>query len=422
MHINSLKTYQICPPYCDFNSLILARYHGSAMQKRTIYVITTNTGLEGIGESIGETPESDSLCEKFIGTSPFDWINSEEDLALNMACYDLMGKSLGLPAWKLIGPQFRKWIPVAAWTVAQEPAAMAEEVKYAAQKGYTWIKYHVDEMQDVVAQTEAMQKVSPPNFKVHFDFNANSNYYTMRPILEELCKFSIAGRFEDVVQGTDEDAYRMLREQCPLPIIGHHVPAEAITKRYVDGIIAGHAPIGKAIKTAAIAERLNTPLMYQQTGGIINQAFLAHEVAVFKMATIDHVNCCHLWDRDIVKEEMPITNGSVLVPNKPGLGVTLDREKLESLRITKPQEKGRFLIQITLNEETIGYTRHDPESHGSTDNLRFSERLHKNGLPGRSASYNNPIITQFWDKEKDPENFDTIWEKTASGPFWTVKE
>ena len=32
---------------------------------------------------------------------------------------------------------------------------------------------------------------------------------------------------------------RMLREQCPLPIIGHHVPPEAMTKRYVDGTMAG---------------------------------------------------------------------------------------------------------------------------------------------------------------------------------------
>ena len=59
---------------------------------------------------------------------------------MNMACYDLMGKHLGIPAWKLIGPKVRSWIPVAAWTVAQAPDAMAEEVRQAAARGYHWIK------------------------------------------------------------------------------------------------------------------------------------------------------------------------------------------------------------------------------------------------------------------------------------------
>ena len=99
--------------------------------------------------------------------------------------YDLMGKHLNIPAWKLIGPKVRSWIPVAAWTVAQAPDAMAEEVRQAAARGYHWIKYHVDEMQDVIAQTEAMQEAAPPYFKVHYDFNANSNYYTMRTILAD---------------------------------------------------------------------------------------------------------------------------------------------------------------------------------------------------------------------------------------------
>ena len=71
--------------------------------------------------------------------------------------------------------------------------------------------------------------------------------------------------------------------------------------------------------------------MYQQTGGTINQAFLAHEVAVFKMATIDHVNCCHLWQEDVVKGPMPVIDGSVAVPQGPGLGVELDRAQLEKI-------------------------------------------------------------------------------------------
>ena len=418
MRITDIEVHAICPPLCDFNALQLARYHGAWIQCRTVLVVHTDDGLEGIGESSEVVLDRDRLLAKYVGTSPFDWLNSELDLAMNMACYDLMGKVLGEPAWKLIGPKVRSWIPVAAWTVAQEPGAMAEEVRQAAARGYHWIKYHVDEMQNVIAQTEAMQAAAPPNFKVHYDFNANSNYYTMRPILAELVKFPVAGRFEDVVEGTDEDAYRMLREQCPLPIIGHHVPPEAMTKRYVDGTMAGHSPIGKAVKEAAIAERMNMPLMYQQAGGTINQAFLAHEVAVFRMATVDHINLCHLWQDDVVKETMPVVDGSVAVPAGTGLGVVLDREKLEKWAGASPVDKGRFLVRIRSAGGLTAYLRHDPEPPGSCDNMRFHERLHGQGIPGRPASYANPITTEFWDADKDPGQFEELWQATADDPIW----
>ena len=161
MHITNIEVHAICPPYCDFNALALARYHGARLQRRAILVVHTDNGLEGLGENIGDAPDGDALRAKYIGTSPFDWINAEQDLAMNMACYDLMGKHLDIPAWKLIGPKVRSWIPVAAWTVAQAPDAMAEEVRQVAARGYHWIKYHVDEMQDVIAQTEAMQEAGP---------------------------------------------------------------------------------------------------------------------------------------------------------------------------------------------------------------------------------------------------------------------
>jgi L-alanine-DL-glutamate epimerase-like enolase superfamily enzyme len=78
----------------------------------------------------------------------------QSHLCMNMATYDLMDKELGVPAWKLIGPRVRSWMPVAAWTVSQEPQAMAEEVLQAAQRGYHWMKYHVAEIHNVIDQVE----------------------------------------------------------------------------------------------------------------------------------------------------------------------------------------------------------------------------------------------------------------------------
>jgi L-alanine-DL-glutamate epimerase-like enolase superfamily enzyme len=223
--ITGIEIHEILPPYDDYHARTLFRYHGLGVQLRTIYVVKTDTGLEGLGESWGPAPKRDAF-ESYIGTSPFDWMNSRKDLAMNMAMYDLMGKHLGVPAWKLIGPRVRSWVPVSGWTVSQPPEAMAEEVRRIAAQGFGWLKYHVDVLHNVVDQAAAMQKAAPAGFRIHFDFNADSNLAAILPVLTELEKFPVAGRFEDPLPGEDRDGYRDLRRRCSRPVIVHHAPAD----------------------------------------------------------------------------------------------------------------------------------------------------------------------------------------------------
>ena len=336
---------------------------------------------------------------------------------MNMACYDLMGKFLGVPAWKLIGPKVRDWVPVAAWTVSRTPDAMADEVKQVSRMGYHWLKYHIDELQNVIDQTRAMQKVAPPGFKVHYDFNANATVEAAYPVLRELERFPIVGRIEDPISAKDPEGWSLLRAKCRLPILVHHGPADFLTEKRCDGLMAGHAPIGMAAKIAAVAEQAHAPIMLQQAGGTINQAFLAHEAAVFKMATLDHVNLCHLWTDDITNEPMDVIGGSVAVPSGPGLGVTIDREKLKRYRVAPRPTRGRFLVRVRYHGGPTIYFRHDPDVPGKTDDLR---NLNPPYVPGPSPSYANAVATDFWDETGTPE-FEEMWRKTEAGPTWTTK-
>jgi len=417
MRIAEIEVHPVFIPYRAFNAQVLARYHGRQIQQRTILVVRTDSGLEGYGESWGAL-DGERLRARYLGTAPFDWLNAEADLAMNMALYDLMGKHLGVPAWKLIGPRVRSWVPVAAWTVSQPPEGMAEEVRQAAQLGYYWLKYHVDEVQDAVAQTEAMQQAAPRGFKIHYDFNANTDVYTMLPLLMELERFPVAGRFEDLVPVGDDEGYRQLRSKCRLPVIVHHGPPEVMVKGLCDGYMAGHAPVGQAMKAAAIAEAANIPIMYQQVGGTINQAFLAHEVAVFRKATLDHVNCCHLWEDDVTVERMAVVGGSVAVPEGPGLGVSLNREKLEQFQAGAPADPGRFLVRLCYADGLTIITRHDPDRPGHTDDLRFLVRLHQHRAPGGAPGYANPVRTEFLDERHAPD-FARLWQQTEEGPIWS---
>ena len=422
MKITEIEEHEIVPPYQDHNALTLFRYHGLSLQTRIIYVVKTDLGLEGYGESGG--PLKKGRFKDYLGTDPFDWMADTNNLPMNMAIYDLMGKSLRLPVWKLLGPKVRSWVPVAAWTVSQKPAAMAEEVLNVSQRGYHWLKYHVDVLQNAVDQTEAMQKVVPKGFKIHYDFNEDSNFEAVYPVIRELQKFSVAGRIEDPIRSIDDDGYRLLREKCTLPIIIHHGPHEYFMKHGLcDGFMAGHAPVGKAMKVAAIAESNNTPFMLQQVGGIINQAFLAHEAAVFPMATLDHVNGSHLWKEDVIREKMPVVGGSIAVPKGPGLGITLDHQKLNQLAEASRPKQTRFLVRVRYTSGLRLFFRFDPDLPGA--NLRFlnppgfGKRNSGYGpdVPGPVPGYGNPVVSDFWE-ETGSGAFEAMWKQTEKGPVW----
>ena len=420
MRITEIEVHQAPMRFQDFNATTLFRYHGLAFVYRTFYIVKTDVGLEGYGESIGPAGPDADRFQKYVGTDPFDWIGETENLPINMAVYDLMGKYLGLPAWKLLGQKVRSWMPVAAWTVSQPPEAMAAELERAAGLGYRWLKYHVGEIQNVVDQTAAMQRVAPPGFRVHYDFNANSHYEAVFPVLKELERFPVAARVEDPILPEDHDGYRRLLRECSLSILLHHAPGEVMIERLCDGYMAGHAPVGSAAKLAAIAEATNTPIMFQNSGGTINQAFQAHETAVFKMAVLDHVNVVHLWKDDVTAETMPVVSGSVRVPDGPGLGVTLDREKLEQCKQNPIPKQTRFLVRVRYATGLTIYARHDPDQPGAVDNLRYVDRAFGAAVPGPAPGYGNPVVSDFWDEEGTAE-FERIWKQTEAGPAWEEK-
>ena len=413
LKITGIERYELYLPYHEFNGRSLFRYHGYQIQATTVILVRTNLGLVGAGESWSVYDVTKKQRKQYLGSSPFDWIGSRSDLPFNMAMYDLMGKFLEIPAWKLIGERVRQRIPVSAWTVSQTPEMMAKEVEHAAALGYTWLKYHISEVQNVVNQTRAMQAVAPREFKIHYDFNMNSNRESIEPILDALKPFPIVGRIEDPIDSGKPGDWKHFCEKYDWPMVAHHAPLDFIVNGSADGYMAGHAPIGHAIKVSGVAEHVQKPFMLQQGGSSINQAFLAHEAAVFPMATMDHVNLAELWNESVTNERMPIRNGAIDVPEGPGLGVTVNIEKLRHLaQAPRPQYKP-FLVKIMYQNGPTIIARHNPDvgSH-----VGFLKRLLGNRIPGPTPGYINHVRTEWWDDVDEPA-FQKAWKETENREY-----
>lgn len=393
LRVTDIEVHEIHLDYLDWLQYELNHYYGPI--SRTVYVVHTNKGLYGLGEG---SREPQDVLDKYIGTSPFDWIGDETSLSIGKAMYDLMGKAAGVPVYKLFGQRQRQWVPVGSWTVSTHPQQMADSVTQYAKLGYTWMKYHLSPFENVFDQLDAMEEVAPESFKILFDLTRFHAYGHNPDLLERVSQYRIAGAFEDPLDTKDLDAYIELRRSIRLPILihgssfGHTID---VMRRAADGYILGHALLGNAIRRAGLFEAANVPFMIQNVGGYITRAMNTHMQAAFKAAKFHFHADTETWKSDVVKERNEPVNGFLRVSEVPGLGVTLDREELERLKNNRPPKQKKFILKSRFKNGTRMYNLGDPDqSHFMV--LPHIRRL----IP---MAFDAPIATEYWDDDGSAE-------------------
>lgn len=411
MKITDIEIHEVQLPLHDINDGAYRLHLGEGFDTRTIVVLHTDDGLEGVGEVSGRLDGTmQASLEQMRGTNPCTWLaHPQLFIGLAPAIYDLVGKAMDVPAYHLFGPAVRAQVPVSYWTVSQTPAKMAVEVERAAAMGYTWMKYHTDSLHNIVAQTQAMQAVAPEGFRLHYDVNMDNTVEHVLHLARRLVEYPVAGLIEDPLRTHDFEGLKLLRQKCPLPIIFHHLPLhgrEALMG-LADGYMLGHSPVGQVVRAAGAFEAANTPFMTQNVGGSITRALIVHMAAAHEMATLHHVTCTHLWTDDVVKHDMVVRGGTISVPQAPGLGVTLARERLQRYAAAPAPPLPRALIHV---RHESGYEAFARAPRGRRDGLHLDVR----DLPGMGEGYDHPVDTDYW-LDDGSERFARLWEATAAG-------
>ena len=76
MRVSEIEIHEITVPYHDWLAYPLNHYYGPS--RRTVYVVHTDNGLTGLGES--GTPEPQEVIDQYLGSNPFAWIGDETSL------------------------------------------------------------------------------------------------------------------------------------------------------------------------------------------------------------------------------------------------------------------------------------------------------------------------------------------------------
>ncbi|KAE8371687.1 enolase 2-phosphoglycerate dehydratase [Aspergillus bertholletiae] len=189
LQISRIDVFQVDLPYSG------GVYHLSGGREytsfdATIVRITTNNGLEGWGEStpfgstyiaahaLGVRAGIAEIAPKLIGLDPrrVDRINEAMDMALighehaktalDVACWDIFGKSVGLPVCELLGGRTDVQMPVISSIHMGEPEAMRQRVAEHRAKGYKAhsVKIGGEPMDDAARVTAALADKQPGEF------------------------------------------------------------------------------------------------------------------------------------------------------------------------------------------------------------------------------------------------------------------
>ena len=396
-----------------------AFYHFAMTEELTLYKFHTDTGLIGLGERVG-LPFEQAHLEPYLGSDPFDHVMGTGPFNLDMACYDLMGKHLGQPAWKLMGQQRRQWVSMGWWMPCMSPEDSAREVEIAAQRGYRGLKCKARAFYDVVEQAEAMQQVAPEDFRIEFDFNgALISVEKALPVLRALENIPVVKGVEEPIFAYDVEGWRRLHSEVRIPFYLHGVstifdgpsrqpsgPWLGLRAGDFDGALCSHENVRNALAASWAFAAANTPILLQYVGTGITSAFACQLGAVMHTATLPGVTASHAYEDDLIAQPLDVQRGFMRIPEGPGLGVELDEDAVARYQTTQAVQWPRHVSIVELPGGVQHYYR----------NLQQAEDLMKQGV---DESFAPGVRLREWEDDGS-ESFGRIWTELqkSSWPVW----
>lgn len=308
-------------------------------QERPITIIRVHTddGLIGIGEG-GRGDLMEDVEEKWVGVDPLSLNLTTMGGAVAMACYDIVGKALGVPAYRLMGTKHWDKVPVGWWSPPLEPAEFAAMAEEGAAKGYKTHKLKARPW-NIVETVELMTKVAGPDYGIIVDPNFTfHDLATSLRLARQLEPYNIQA-FEDpfrYLPGWHQ--YHHFRQHSIIPLAPHLHQAEQIMS-CIRADAADMFNMGGSVESvlimAGMAEAAGLPVWLQVVGlGLgVSGAYGTHVHAVVRNASIPSDSLHFTRENDLIGGALEPEDGHVTVPDAPGLGVELDMAAVERYRV-----------------------------------------------------------------------------------------
>ncbi len=290
--------------------------------------------------------------------------------ALDIALHDMVGRAAGVPVHMLLGGRARHSVPVAHMIGLMPEGQALEEATRCLEEGCRafQVKTGPDADRDV-SLVRRLRELSGESVVLRVD--ANCGYGPPKRALDVVRALADAGAdfVEQPVGGREELA--TVTRHSPLPIMADEdcwTPHDAV-RLVADGVadiisiyvaksggIAGASTVARVAAAAGLPHDLNGSL----ETGIGNAASLQVAAAspaellasVLPVSAPASTGATSTFGRyftdDVIASPMRLVDGSLEVPDDPGLGFEVDRDKLDHYTLERRESPLRSGVQAKV--------------------------------------------------------------------------
>lgn len=277
---------------------------------------------------------------------------------IEIACWDIIGKSLGAPVYKLLGGRCRSKLRLYAnnWFAGAEftPEAYAERAVAVVEKGFKGVKFDPfnakslnrsltrDEERHGIEMVRAVREAVGPDIDIALDIHGALDVRTARRVAAAFEEFDLLF-LEEPVPPENVDAMAKVAADTRIPIctgerlFTRHGFRELLEKQVADIIMPDVVRTGGILETkkiAAMAEIYYVSVAPHNPNSPVATLASAHTVATLPNFLQLEFFYPDVPYRDELFTEPPfhIENGYLVLSDKPGLGFEINREALKRYR------------------------------------------------------------------------------------------
>ena len=381
MKITDVKVYAMRSPNNDpiYYSMGYVT-HRSAV----IVEIYTDEGIVGYGECLchgQQLPQPTASMiynyyrPEILGKDPFDTEVIWETLynktrpfgqggiavhalsGVDIALWDIKGKALEKPIYKLLGGAYRDSMEPYVTAFHRRdgnvyPDCIHSEADVLLKEGFRALKMKAGFGVDLDAEHIRMLcKYVPKDVKIMIDFNSCYNVATARRLIYKVADLENLFWLEELLTPEDVEGYAMLRNISPILMAGGEqtftkigfVPFfEKSAYDIIQPDLCGSGGYTELKKIASLAQAYNVMLHPHVFSSGIGQAASLQFLANVSPAPIcmcptepymeyDHLR--HAFREDIIFGAIKLVNGRVPIPQAPGIGVEVNKEILKKYAV-----------------------------------------------------------------------------------------
>jgi muconate cycloisomerase len=276
-------------------------------------------------------------------------LNPFTKAAIEMALWDLAGKALGVPVYRLLGGKLREVIPTKMMIGAFDPPRARALAEQFLGWGVRCLKVKVGlDLEGDIARVRAVRELAGAGLPITIDANCGWNVTMARIALERLRPFDLLLAEQPIAPG-DTESLASLRRAAGIPIMADEsvftlADAWSVLRAHAADVISiypgKNGGIAASIEIAHLAQAAGIPchLGSNLELGIGSAAMLHLACAVGNIDSETYpadILGPHYHENDLLAQPLALDFAGARVPDGPGLGVALDEAQLRHYRVNQ---------------------------------------------------------------------------------------